>query len=371
MTVVDTAQSFSVSAWVRLDQIGAWPCAVSQDGKRTSGFQLQASPDGKWSFAMFASDVDGGGPVHTRAISNESVQTGAWTHLTASYDQAAGRVRLYVNGALAAEAAHAGAWTATGDVQIVGALWNGTRVDYFPGAVDDVRLYQRVLVPSEAAALANQSVLRAHYAFDEGSGATTKDDVTGKDAAFTGTAAWTEADDEKAANFTGLADSGYGAVIGPRPELRTDRSYTVSAFVHLNAADDAPRTAVSLRDANYSPFMLQYRPELKKWSFLVSIGANQEGGWWIPAESDVVTGEWVHLTGVYDNAAKEARIYVNGRYAGRLGGVTGWNGTGELMIGGSVWVGRNVDPFNGAVRGVRVYSGTLTDNQIRQLPVQD
>ncbi|MFF4599838.1 LamG-like jellyroll fold domain-containing protein [Amycolatopsis sp. NPDC001319] len=245
--VVDTAQSFSVSAWVRLDQIGAWPCAVSQDGKRTSGFQLQASPDGKWSFAMFASDVDGGGPVHTRAISNESVQTGAWTHLTASYDQAAGRVRLYVNGALAAEAAHAGAWTATGDVQIGGALWNGTRVDYFPGAVDDVRLYQRVLVPSEAAALANQSVLRAHYAFDEGAGATAKDEVTGKDATFTGTASWTEADDEKAANFTGLADSEYGAVIGPRPELRTDRSYTVSAFVHLNAADEAPRTAVSLQ----------------------------------------------------------------------------------------------------------------------------
>lgn len=367
---VDTAKSFSVSAWVRLDQIGSWPCAVSQDGKRTSGFQLQASPDGKWSFAMFASDVDGGGPVHTRAISAEPVQTGAWTHLTASYDQAAGKIWLYVNGALAAEAAHTGTWTATGGVQIGGALWNGTRGDYFPGAVDDVRIYQRVLVPSEAAVLANQSVLRAHYVFDEGSGTTTKDAVTGQNATFNGTASWTEADGEKAAAFTGQSDSGYGAVIGPRPELRTDRSYTVSAFVRLNAAGEVPRTAVSLRDAKYSPFMLQYRPELKKWSFLVSIGANQEGGWWIPAESEVATGEWVHLTGVYDHAAKEARVYVNGRYAGRLGGVAGWNGTGELMVGGSVWVGRNVDPFEGAVRGVRVYSGTLADTQIRQLPAQ-
>ncbi|MFC5097987.1 LamG-like jellyroll fold domain-containing protein [Amycolatopsis plumensis] len=368
---VDTAKSFSVSAWVRLDQIGAWPAAVSLDGKRTSGFQLQGSPEGKWSLAMFGADADGGGAPHSRAISAQSVQTGVWTHLTGVYDQAVGKLRLYVNGAPAAEIAHTSTWSATGDVQIGAALWNGSRVDYFPGAVDDVRLYQRVLVGSEAAALANESVLRAHYRLAEGSGTTTKDAVSGRDATFQGSAAWTQTDGFPAAKFTGMPDAGYGSVEGARPDLRTDRSYTVSAFVRMDAADEAPRTAVSLRDTRFSPFMLQYRPEVKKWCFLMSLGADQEGGWWVPAEADVATQQWVHLTGVYDLAAKEARIYVNGRFAGRLGGVVGWNGTGGLMFGGSRWVGRDVDPFNGAVRAVRVYSGTLTDNQIRQLPVQD
>jgi hypothetical protein len=41
------------------------------------------------------------------------------------------------------------------------------------------------------------------------------------------------------------------------------------------------------------------------------------------------------------------------------------------MIGGGVWVGQDVDPFNGAVRGVRVYSGAVDDRDIRQLPIQD
>ncbi|WP_255632731.1 LamG-like jellyroll fold domain-containing protein [Amycolatopsis sp. TNS106] len=368
--VVDTSKSFSVSAWVRLDQVGGWPAAVSEDGKRTSAFQLQASPDGKWSLAMFSSDVDGGGATHARALSATAVQTGVWTHLTGVYDQGAGKLRIYVNGALNGEIAYTSTWAATGDLQIGAALWNGATVDYFPGAVDDVRVYQRVLVPSEAAALANQAVLRAHYPLAEGTGAVTKEALTGQEAKFSGTAGWTEAEGYPAARFTGGYGTEYGAVTGPRPTLRTDRSYTVSAWVRLDEADGAPRTAVSLRDSKFSPFMLQYRSEIKKWNFLMSLGADREGGWWIPAEDEVSAQQWVHLTGVYDLAAKEARIYLNGRFAGRLGGVTGWNGTGEVMIGGGVWVGRDVDPFRGAIRDVRMYSGALSDRAISQLPAQ-
>jgi hypothetical protein len=298
---LDTTKSFSVSAWAKLDRVGGFPVAVSQDGRRTSGFQLQASPEGKWAMAMFSSDVDGGGSQHARVLSTEPVQTGVWTHLIGVYDLGAGALRLYVNGALVTEMPYTSTWNATGDVQIGAGLWTALRGDFFPGSVDDVRLYQRVLVRSEAAALANQPVLRAHYPLTEGTGTATTDAVTGQRAQLRGTAGWTETEGYTAAKFTGGYGSSYGAITGPRPTLRTDRSYTVSAWMRIDEIGEVPRTAVSLRDARFSPFMLQYRPEAKKWSFLVSVGANQEGGWWIPAEELAVAQQWVHVTGVYDH----------------------------------------------------------------------
>ncbi|WP_245572678.1 LamG-like jellyroll fold domain-containing protein [Actinokineospora enzanensis] len=365
--VLDTGRSYSVSAWVRLDQLGYWPDAVSQDGVRTSGFQLQGTPDGHWGFVMFSQDVDGGGNNHARVVSPEPAQAGVWTHLIGVYDQGAKELRLYVNGAFSAKMSYESTWSASGPLQIGTSLWTGTRVDFFPGAVDDVRAYQRVLVPSEAAALSNEAIKRAHYPMAEGAGTTTKDSVTNADATLSGPAAWTTVDGRTGVNFTGVS----GTVNGPRPTLRTDRSYTVSAFVRLDATGTLGRTAVSLTGARNSPFMLQYRPELQKWALQVSHSETQDGVWWIPANTPVETRKWVHLAAVYDHAKHEARMYVNGVFAGTQSGITGWNGAGELMIGGGVWQNGNVDPFLGAVRGVRIYSGTLTDEAIGQLPVQN
>ncbi|PWW60254.1 LamG-like jellyroll fold domain-containing protein [Actinokineospora spheciospongiae] len=368
--VLDTARSFSVSAWARLDQIGAWPAAVSQDGATTSGFQLQGTPDGKWSMSMFKSDVNGGGDLHSRAISTAPAQTGVWTHLVGVYDQV-GQIRLYVNGALAAEVPHTSLWSAAGDLQVGAGWWNAGRVDFFPGSIDDVRVYQRVLIDREVAALANEAVLRAHYPLAEGSGITSRDAVTGRDASLVGTAAWTTADGKTGVGFTGQSSpAGYGAVDAPRPDLRTDRSYTVSAFVRLNATGVSARTAVSLRDTAFSPFLLQYRPELGQWCLTMSLSPTQEGGWWIPAVGAVEAQRWVHLTGVYDHVRKEGRIYVNGVFSGQESAVVGWNGGGGMKLGGAVWTGKEADAFDGSVRGVRVYAGVLPDERIGQLPIQ-
>ncbi|RZQ59535.1 LamG-like jellyroll fold domain-containing protein [Amycolatopsis suaedae] len=362
--VVDTGQSFSVAAWAKLDRVGGWPNILSQDGSRTSGFQLQAAPDGKWAVAMFGQDVDGGGNVQARAYSPGPAQLGVWTHLAGVYDHGAEKLRLYVNGALAGEVGYTSRWSARGDLQVGASLWKGNRGDFFPGAVDDVRAFQRVIVPSEVALLANQPVLRAHYRLAEGTGTVTKDQVSGAVGQLRGTAGWSS---DAGVSFTGKAGAEFGVISGPRPELRTDRSYTVSTWVYLDEATTHARTAVAFGGAQYSPFMVQYRPELKRWNFLVSMQSGS--GWWIPAGNPVTAGRWVHLTGVYDVAKAEARIYVDGAYAGRVAGVTGWNGPGDLLIGAGRWNSQDADPWDGSIRDVRLYSGVLSDQQIAQLPV--
>ncbi|WP_460443760.1 LamG-like jellyroll fold domain-containing protein [Amycolatopsis cihanbeyliensis] len=369
--VLDTSRSYSVSAWAKLDRAGEWWAVASQDGQHSSGFQLQATPDGKWAVVMFSEDVDGGGSRHARIVSEQGVQPGAWTHLVAAYDHGAEELRLYVNGAPAGELDYASTWNATGDFHVGAAMWKGARTDFFPGDIDEVRAYQRVIVDSEAALLANQPVLRAHYPLDEGSGDVAEDVATGRTAELTGTAGWSTGGEHPAAEFAGQWGENYGAVRGPRPAMRTDRSYTVSAWVRLDEVDDYARTAVSFGGDEFSPFMLQYRPESQKWCLLTSLRPDGAGGWFVLSEQQATAGEWVLLTGVYDVAHQETRLYVDGRYTATRTGVTGWNGPGELMIGGSRWTARDTDPWNGTVRDVRLYSGVLSDREIGRLYAQN
>jgi len=77
-----------------------------------------------------------------------------WTHLTGVYDATAGQLRLYVNGTLAGSTACACAWHAAGSLAIGRAKWLGTPSDWWPGSIDDVRVYSGVLSAAQIAYLA-------------------------------------------------------------------------------------------------------------------------------------------------------------------------------------------------------------------------
>ncbi|HEY6748628.1 MAG TPA: LamG domain-containing protein [Mycobacteriales bacterium] len=87
--VLDTAGSYSVAAWVRLDRVpDGFATAVSQDGGRDSAFALQYVPSGQWAM---------GGPGG-RALSEDPPVRGTWTHLAGVRDATTGQWVLYVDG---------------------------------------------------------------------------------------------------------------------------------------------------------------------------------------------------------------------------------------------------------------------------------
>lgn len=88
-SVLDTAGSYSVAAWVRLDRVpDGFATAVSQDGGRDSAFSLQYVPSGHWAM---------GGPGG-RALSEDPPVRGTWTHLAGVRDASTGQWTLYVDG---------------------------------------------------------------------------------------------------------------------------------------------------------------------------------------------------------------------------------------------------------------------------------
>ena len=150
--VLNTAQSYSVSAWVNLASNTPGD-VVSQGGTNIGSFALQYSSGfGGWSFTSASAD----NPSHTwnSAHLSTAPATGVWTHLVGVLNASTGSMSLYVNGALAATGTNSTPWSGSGPLTIGGDQQaGGAKSGFFKGQVADVQVYQRALSPTDATTL--------------------------------------------------------------------------------------------------------------------------------------------------------------------------------------------------------------------------
>ncbi|MEU4653223.1 LamG-like jellyroll fold domain-containing protein [Streptomyces sp. NPDC023723] len=132
-------QGFTVAAWVRLTAVpGTFATAVSQDADEASGFYLQySSADKRWAFAR--PDV--------RAVSTTVPAAGVWTHLAGVCEGPNRRLRLYVNGVQEAVVEDTNPIAANGPLAIGRASYGNQPVDFFPGHIREVQVFDRTLGP--------------------------------------------------------------------------------------------------------------------------------------------------------------------------------------------------------------------------------
>ncbi|GIJ78831.1 hypothetical protein Xph01_32630 [Micromonospora phaseoli] len=425
--VIDPTKSFSVSAWVKLGNVGdplptGHRTAVSQDGGVGSSFALGYHATAKkWSMWMHVHDL--GSPALTgMASSTIPVMTGVWTHLAGVYDATSGTTTIYVNGQSPASAAATGiqAWPNRQRIAIGRELWNGDLVNFWSGQIADVQLYDRVLVPQDFTgqladdpasggfhepgiltpvkvgdwnfefaipcyltdlrdtcqvrdtvtawdrwlALTRGSAVGAGYSTD-GSGLWLDNEYFPEDGFTENTAeygrsavkAGTTPPDADGLEFTQWQD---------KPVLRTDQSFTMSAWVMLDRLDGM-RTAVSQRGQHSSGGWLKFNSTLGKWQFAISDeDAITTAAASVTSTSTAEEGVWTHLVGVYDAGRKQIRLYVNGELEGVTQNITFTPtvSTGPLLVGRVLWQGQLVDPWIGGIDDVAVFQGALTDTAV-------
>ncbi|TMQ89764.1 LamG domain-containing protein [Actinomadura soli] len=167
--LINTMRSFAVSAWVRLEKGDRTRTVLSQDGTSRSGFYLKYDAAyQKWAFSRVKVDT-GDDTTAYQAFSKEPAVLNSWTHLVGVYNRNSGKLQIYVNGDPGTESPDVSSlWLADGGFQIGRSKWAGLQADHWPGLVDDVRVYDRIIGPQEAQEMVTQHpVLKARWVLNQ------------------------------------------------------------------------------------------------------------------------------------------------------------------------------------------------------------
>jgi hypothetical protein len=376
-----TDQSLTVSAWVNLTTEDSTATAVSIDGEHTSKFRLghviddDTNPFGSWVFEMPGADTQNpqGGKAALSTLDNE-VDT--WVHLVGVYDAPTRKLWLYVNGVRVADGTLNNPWPSSGGLQIGRGKVADAPAQFWPGSVDDVRLYTGPLDKDRISALYRSYPAESppdqlpaadtgQWKFDENTGTAAADSSgRGRTATLRGGAGWLGGRNGYGAQFDGTSGYAETAV----PVLNTQRSFSVAAWAYLRQAGGRDQAVIGQDGAQVSPFLLQYNAAANRWAAVVArADAAAPNVVTIASTEPVVEGQWAHVAAVYDADLHQVRLYVNGALSAVQVGVTVLAAPGPLSIGRARWNGANSRHFNGGLDDVRVFGKALTGGEVHKV----
>ncbi|MCQ9129799.1 LamG domain-containing protein, partial [Streptomyces hilarionis] len=380
-TVLDSAKSFSVSAWVRPTALDKDMAAISQDGTGEPGFTLGYDASAQtWKFSVPVNDVDSLG--EWKAVSTGlSVVKDQWVLLTGVYDaQKTGGplLQLYVNKDLKASAGRRSTWKSYGPLQIGRATAKSGYRDHFTGDLAEVRVFDRVLLPAEVAELLTVKPARKGYwQLDDAAGGAAAETGGGQALTLAGNASiYRPADplfDTAALVGDGnlvLDGDGDYASTATAP-VTGNSSFTVTARAQLTSLDpEKSQTVLSLPGANANRVQVRYQATTGQWELAVAksdVAAPAVVTFTDDQELPDTGGSGQHLAVVYDAFANSLRLYVEGQLVAGAYGTddTLWSATGGLQVGRSLRGASEY--FAGAIDEVRVYSGAADPVTVQQM----
>jgi hypothetical protein len=402
-TGLDTSASFTVSAWARLSTLDQTAVVLSQNASHSSSFSLYYSPAyGQWIFNR--NSADSTAPTITRSIGTSTPMAGVWTHLVGVYDKDAQTIQLYVNGVAQGDpVAFTTPWKSTGPLEFgQGQYKDGSSTNFFPGQIDEVQVWNRILLTDEigdlekmadpAQQVDSQPALVADWTFTDGSG-TTAEDMSGydRDAILGGGVTWT--DDSVAGNVLQLDGASDAHASVPAPVVDATGDFTASVWVDIdqNAVAD---TSV----AHTMRILGQSGSTHDSWGLWYTQPAGQSEGAWVfgrtsddtanattttapddPSVEDAAeVGTWTLLTATYDAVSGTMELYVNGQPKNAAsddpdsGGSDGtpftspWQAAGPLTIGTGQNGTGGQDPTTGMVSRIRIWTGLVPVDDILQ-----
>ncbi|MFG3160469.1 LamG-like jellyroll fold domain-containing protein [Streptomyces sp. NPDC048232] len=400
--VLDSRRSFAISAWAKLPATKPGQAAIvaTQAGAQRPGMELYYSPSyDRWVVNQYASDA--AGAAVTRAMQPEGTKSYAntWTHLVGVHDTVANKLILYVNGTKAGEAVLQAGWSAGGPFQIGAGSYGGAPDTFFPGQIDDVRVFDRPVSEEEIHQLFRQRPLvSGRWTFAQASGTprTTPDaSASGNEMTLKGEAQIGSGYVDGGVSFDGIDDYGQTSSV----PIDTSSSFTVTSWAQTAAVPDHDVTLLSIPGTAQDALAVRYQPSATPESdpgrWRIAMAASDTSN---AAVTDVDNGQffaptdWTHLALVYDGFAKQLSLYVNGELeevacadadgdgdaddpscTGRLSfaeDVLSFKATQPMQLGRSqIGTSAGDEYWPGTVSDLWTFQGTLTEAQIRLLAV--
>jgi hypothetical protein len=147
--------------------------------------------------------------------------------------------------------------------------------------------------------------------------------------------------------------------------IDTTRGFSVSAWVRLTD-DTVDRTVVSQQGGTTAAFRLGYAATGRKWVFsLADADVSNATQWSALSDAPAATGVWTHLSGTYDSATRDVRLYVDGALQRESAAVVnGFGANGQLWIGRGLVNGTAGQRWKGDLADVRVWDRAITPQEI-------
>jgi hypothetical protein len=267
---------------------------------------------------------------------------------------------------------------ATGGLQIGRSKWLGDRVDQWKGAIDEVRVYDRIVGPQEAAELVDQHpTLKARWILNQdGSGAPNGAPAL---ALHNGAVVDPTVGFRWGISSGGLLLNADGKAFAETtaPVVDTSESFTIAGWVRNMGRPQQPATVFSQAGANADVFDLRYVPgedptDQGAWQLVMHNGDTATDKPITVAHSTFTEYDWVHVAVVYDALRDRVSLYVNGQLDETSDGISQEDQVlGFKAANGGLQVGRNklgaadgTEFWPDGIDDVWAYQGALTQEQI-------
>ncbi|WP_157995720.1 LamG-like jellyroll fold domain-containing protein [Thermomonospora amylolytica] len=410
LPVVDPTKSYSVSAWAKPSAGGVWGTVAAQEGTQMRAFRLEYMSSGHWAMSALPYDsADIASNPVARVQSGSPARVGQWTHLVGVYDATAKTISLYVDGKLQGTTAYDAAGWATasrGPFTVGRGLHQAAKRDYFPGEIDDVRVFDRAVTAANAADW-YRSTVWARWRLNAPAGQNTvvADDTGAGHALTLYGGAEIKTDEETCVQLTGqcLALDGRGPDgVGEwartaAPVVRTDGSFTVAGWVDA-PTPTTPMTVFAFAGGTQSTFTVRFNPRAARNPYYDperdDPSAEYIGAWEaeaVNADGPTPTRTIVHhsqscnvctnsgpdhLALVYDAGTDTMSLYVNGTVDGSgtnssaATGIVGVNAMANFQVGrrfadGDTGDGAaNREYFTGLIDDIWLLNGALSASEI-------
>jgi len=371
---LDITGSVTVSAWVKTSTTGTYQTIASKASWSLGGNQyLLYVHNGQARF------TGTNGSSEFNAVKN-GVTANEWHHVAGTYEN--NTFRVYVDGIPGTSSVLTGTKSTTTQHFSIGASRVSSPIGFFPGIIDDVRVYNYARTEEEIRRDYNAGMaahlgpsgktcsedpascmdygLVGNWDMDEGSGSVINDNSGNNNH---GTLAngpkWTQGKNGSALDFDGKND--YVAVADSDSlsfgDGSVDGGFTIESWINydlINSFNIAEK---------YKEYWLTNSNCLRLYLFDLS-----SGGVWAKSPVCLVNtykGEWVHLIVTYDGSGWDGiNFYINGKL------LSGGSSTGS--VAGYVSMENTANPLkigsttaNGKIDGVKIYNRALSEAEVR------
>ena len=285
-----------------------------------------------------------------------------WYHIVGTWDGTTNpnTLKLYVNGELDAQQTpqYPTILGNTANLQL-GTWGDPTRVDYFKGQMDEVKVYKRALSYEEIKEEYNKGSLIMYMPFDEGNGTTVNDlSSNGHNGLLVNGPSWTTGQKGGAVVFDGSHYVDLGA-----STWFNRQTFTISLWVNPGTTQLQYADIIDNNHRNDISWVIQQNmDETNKYYWGYSTNGSA-------THFELKPSVWSHLTVSRDGSSGENKVYINGLLVNSTISPANINydGTEYLRLGkwgGWLWNGHYRE-WNGSMDDLKIYDRTLTAEEIK------